>query len=173
MCVTGLPCRITKQRSMRVTIAAIGAAVTISHPAPTQLCWDVKVTRGRAQGRARHKALQVGSLVWARTRLGRFVSHSWDHMCEHVPEGGTNLREGDQGRLQGPGPVGLHSKLAPRRTLHPTQGSSPHLCLLCPSLLEPAQLAPLIPGEEPHPGQGEGGRCEEESEGAPWGGVPG
>lgn len=85
-----------------MTVAAISVAVAISHPAPTQLCRDVKAKRRQGEERAgtgkSHgtKLWRVGSFVWALTRLGRSVSHSWDHMCEHVPEGGTQAKGGSR-----------------------------------------------------------------------------
>lgn len=123
---------------MRVTVAAINVAAAISHP--TQLCGDVKVMRGQAQGRA--MAQRAGSFVWALTRLGRSVSHSWDHMCEHVPKGGTQAKREIKVDSRGQSPVGgLHRQAGKQ------MDSTPHLrlystpvCSASPSLNLPCLL---------------------------------
>lgn len=109
-------------------------------------CADVKAVRGQAQEEPQQNTLCAATSVWVLASLGRSVSHSWDHMCEHVPEGGTQAK----------------GQWGPRRwILGPSRGTPPRrwradgLCTppealfhTCDSsafsLPEPALLAPLI-----------------------------
>lgn len=59
---------------MHVTVAAIDAAIAISHPELAQLCRDVKVMRGRAQGRATAQSLE--GWLFCGINMSRQVSFS-------------------------------------------------------------------------------------------------
>lgn len=86
------------ERDVSVTVAAIHVAVVISQSpsssSAVQRCQGAeRVDTEKSHGR---KPWGLGSFVWALARLGRSGSHSWGHMCEHVPEGGTLAKGGSR-----------------------------------------------------------------------------